>query len=165
MEDNRLYWSGSKTLYEACKHLTTKGFIAAELYESETKDLRSRIAELEALVLQEQGFKEQAYEVSKSLRADNDRLMLLAYPDGPAGDAGVSAKRYMELEAEVERLHKEIKYNYLYISFLLGQTSKENFKELAKGYAAPLNIEREIDNAKAALRREGNNESDSKSKG
>ncbi len=35
MEDNRLYWEGSKTLYEACKYLSTKGFIAAELFESE----------------------------------------------------------------------------------------------------------------------------------
>jgi hypothetical protein len=47
MEDNRLYWEGSKTLYEACKYLATKGFIAAELYESQTRLLCARNAELE----------------------------------------------------------------------------------------------------------------------
>jgi hypothetical protein len=55
------------------------------------------------------------------------------------------------LETEIKRLHKEIKYCYLYQSFLLGQTSKENFKELAKEYVEPLNIDREIEAAMKAL--------------
>lgn len=41
------------------------------------------------------------------LRARVAELEKLAYPDGPAGDAGISCKRYMTLEAEVERLRIE----------------------------------------------------------
>lgn len=59
--------------------------------------------------------------------------------------------RNAALEAEVARLHKEIKYQYLQTSFLLGQISKDNFKALAAEYAEPLNIERDIESAKAAL--------------
>jgi hypothetical protein len=43
MEDFRLYWEGKKTVYEACKNLTTKGFIAAELFESRVREIEEAV--------------------------------------------------------------------------------------------------------------------------
>ena len=54
------------------------------------------------------------------VEAERDRLFKLAYPDGPEGDAGVSAKRFMAVEAERNRLLEQIKNGKYQVEYECG---------------------------------------------
>jgi chromosome segregation ATPase len=89
-EDCRLYWKGSKTLYEACKHLSTKGFIAAELFESRVRELEEavkdwhkvadqRSEEIIRLEAELDRLKEELEFLKEDIQAENDELSLKAF--------------------------------------------------------------------------------------
>jgi hypothetical protein len=77
-------------------------------------------------------------------------------------------RRIAELEARLSaitnlveknaKLRYEIEYKNLYISYLLGQTTKEDFKEQAIKFAEPLDIDKELKDALAAFEKESENE-------
>ncbi len=71
-EDCRLYWEGSKTLYEACKHLSTKGFIAAELFESRVRELEAERDRLKEAL--RKGTSKWVIDTIDMLDAENDSL-------------------------------------------------------------------------------------------